>query len=354
MKLYFHFYIFMKNFQEKVQSGFSLLKNKLSSSIQNILHTNKQKVQSILETPEASVIETQATQKDNLNECVETSKNLQPYSMEFMWEKIIVLWYENSNEIYKIFPASGGDFIHGNQADQITALFQTHKRAFFKKIKNSPKNKNYIKNIFKEIWEKNKSEQIKNSEITIQPKKSAAERIKENKRKKNLEAIEKRKQKQQEKIEAQKNKQKELDQQKHAQNIQSDYQTLSWFHQVAKILPWQNDFSKSLSNQEKQEKFQQISAASSIYKILMARLPKDIFSKNIWLDDTKRYTVLKEYIKNYLHQDFGDSQEIKNQQRHLLHLVNSACEILLLSKEYQKQNPPKNNTQWTNYYKNAA
>jgi hypothetical protein len=72
------------NFQEKAQSGFSLLKNKLSSSLQNILHTNKQKVQSFLETPEPNVIETQATQKDNLKECVETSKNLQPYSMEFM------------------------------------------------------------------------------------------------------------------------------------------------------------------------------------------------------------------------------------------------------------------------------
>ena len=86
----------------------------------------------------------------------------------------------------------------------------------------------------------------------------------------------------------------------------------------------------------------------------MSRLPKNIFEKTHWLDDLKKYTVLKEYIKNYLNQDFEYSLETKNQQRHLLHLVNSAWEILLLSIEYKRAKSSKNNPQWTNYYNTAA
>ncbi len=354
----------MKNFREKFSWNFHLLKNKLSSNIQNILHSNKKNVQDILEHPQQKITIPQAIlkqpkekQNPELWESIEIQWNLQPYSIEFLWEKIIVLWYENSQEIYKIFPATGWKFIYWNQAEQITALYQTHKRAFFKKIKNTPKNKNHIKNIFLEIW-KNKnssSEEINQNTQNIQPKKSASQRIQENKKKKNLEAIEKRKQKQQEKIETQKNKEILQNKKIHAENIFEDYQTLYPFSSgIAKISSWQNDFSKNLSDSEKQEKFQQISSASSIYKILMSRLPKSIFEKTHWLDDTKRFTVLKEYIKNYLNQDFEYSLETKNQQRHLLHLVNTASEILILSVEYKKQNPSKNNPQWTNYYNTAA
>jgi len=344
----------MKNFQEKVQSGFWLLKNKLSASIEKILHSNKQKVHDILQSDENKNTADQRVDSQKLWESVETSKKLQPYSIEFLWEKIIVLWYQNSNEIYKIFPANGWDFIHGNQAEQITALFQTHRRAFFKKVKNNSKNTNAIRKIFSEIGKKNiPTIQEEKPAVTIEPKKSAAQRIQENKRKKNLEAIEKRKQKKAKQIEAQKQKQIEKQQKVHAENISTDYETLEGFTgHMSKISSWQNDMTKVLSAQEKQEKFQQISAASSIYKILMTRLPKDIFTKYIWLDDTKRYTVIKEEIKKYLHQDFQYSLEVKNQQRHILHLVNSACEILLLSKQYQKQN--QQNPQWTQYYKNAA
>ena len=354
----------MKNLQEKFSWGFHSLKTKLSSSIQNILHSNKQNVQNILDQPnqttlqnQPSVEKTQENKSWELWESIENDKKLQPYSIEFLWEKIIVLWYENSQEIYKIFPATGWNFIHWNQSDQITALYQTHKRAFFKKIKNNSKNKNHIKKIFSEIW-KNKnisSDEIINTTQNIQPKKSASQRIQENKRKKNLEAIEQRKQKQQEILEAEKNKEIWKNKKIQAENIQSDYETLYPFSSnLSKISPWQTDFSKKLSAEEKQEKFQQISSASSIYKILMSRLPKSIFEKTHWLNDAKRYTVLKEYIKNYLNQDFEYSLETKNQQRHLLHLVNSAWEILLLSHQYKKQNPPKNNPQWTNYYNNAA
>lgn len=189
----------MKNLQEKFSWGFHSLKTKLSSSIQNILHSNKQNVQNILDQPnqttlqnQPSVEKTQENKSWELWESIENDKKLQPYSIEFLWEKIIVLWYENSQEIYKIFPATGWNFIHWNQSDQITALYQTHKRAFFKKIKNNSKNKNHIKKIFSEIW-KNKnisSDEIINTTQNIQPKKSAAQRIQENKRKKNLEAIE--------------------------------------------------------------------------------------------------------------------------------------------------------------------
>mgnify|MGYP006999713717 CR=1 FL=1 len=354
----------MNNFREKFSWNFHLLKNKLSFSIQNILNSNKKYITDILDIPqEKKIVKTppikksEACKKNIISESAEKPNNLQPYSIEFLWEKIIVLWYQNSQEIYKIFPATGWNFIYGNQADQITALYQTHKRAFFKKIKNNSKNKNHIKKIFSEIWKNknNSSEEINQKTQNIQPKKSAAQRIQENKRKKNLELIEKRKQKQQERLEAEKNKEIWKNKKIQAENIQSDYETLYPFSgNLSKISPWQNDFSKKLSAEEKQEKFQQISSASSIYKILMSRLPKNIFEKTHWLDDAKRYTVLKEYIKNYLHHDFEYSLETKNQQRHLLHLVNSAWEILLLSQQYKKQNPPKNNTQWTNYYKNAA
>jgi len=339
----------MNIFPEKFTKWFNSIKTKLASSINTALFWTKKSVSSVLDhTPDNSDKISNASAENNDKIITKKSNKLQPYSIEFQWKKMIVLWYQDSKDIYKIFPIEWWEFIGWKSAEQITALYQTHRRAFFKKIKNTTKNKNYIKNIFIKIWNSNKKDS-QNDNITqqIQPKKSLSDKILEKKKQENLRKIQE-KQKQKESIQREKN------QEIHKSNLNNDYETLAPFNWViSRISKWQNHNWNVLSFQEEKDKKQQILSASSVFKIMMAHLPAWVFQTTIWLDDVKKYKILKSHIKKYLNQDFWTDQEIQSKQRHLHHLVNSACEILILSVQYKK-NTKKTNEQWTDFYENAA
>lgn len=342
----------MLKLAQRFKSGFNSVKTTLAQSVEKFIWNNQQRVDTILtwETQIHSPLQQNNQVEepiDNTN-TIESHQWLRAYTIDF-WEKIILLENQDGN-IYKIFPAAQWGFITWHKAQQIEALFRTHKRAFFKKL-SKPK---YVKKRFIEAAQENKNlsknEQKTIQETQIQKKKTLANRIAENKRKKNLEAIKQRKQKQAEKLKKQK--EKEIIHQQNIASICNEIQPYA--SMVMKIQPWHRDTHMILNQEQKAEQSKEIDAAYKIYNEFLLKMDKSIIQKVSWLGKAKRYNVLREYAKKYINQDIWNNWETKNQQRELHNILDSACEVLLLSLE-NKKHSYDNSTQWAReHYKQAA
>lgn len=339
----------MKNFIKQAFDNVNKFQQSFHPKIQSSCEYIKQSVNNIFQTETATNITSkidQNTVKPNYQPKINTQQkpnSLIPYSIEFQNIKYIVLSNTQNDEIYKVFPLQGWDFLEWENLAQIQTLFENHRRTFFKKVKSTPKFKRHVRNIFSNIWKKPAESQEKKSEIHIQNKLSPAERIKQKKQEKNKKKIQEKKQREQSEILLQKQKNQR-------ENLTEDFKSVFWFSlHVSKMLAWNHKKISSLTPEQLKEKNLQINAASWVYKILLARLDNSVFQETKNIAPQKRFKILKSKIKKYLNQDFWNDPESANIQRHLHHLVNSSCDILVDSVSHKNQK-----SQWTDYYSQAA